>query len=625
MTLSSPYVIGMNALYLSTIWRNDLAVADDVARLNSAIADTRFSHIIQDVSYNLTLPRSENVNGSPTKLLAMPAQKHFEVKGGHRFDLSPMGTSGQPKYLMRIEGTSPAATAIVADISAGSNYCDLGTPSAMAALALVRGDDVQITSDKLFFNGSTIQLTLAGEVLVALGETLTQASTGASGVVETTSISGSRSLITLKATGIFNTTNQLSGSFSGALGANSVPFYVAIPEAQGEIVQVTSVTADGFYFYPPAQDNYAAADNAIARKLNMAKGIRIDGLTANGTGEFDTDTVGDRMLNAVWAKDLRLDSCVSDHMDNGGFYLYSCWDGGAINCKATTQPNPARTANKYGFALVNACQDFVVQSLTTIGMKHGGVFTESDIARGVTRRCYFDDGSHFGTSNYALAGHTNHENCGYRRNKINGCNAGVELGFLDALSDRNEIKFLPNANIGIGIGITDVAIRTTSKGDRVYNGRYALWLNTTSLPIISGSTGPSKISVNDLYAEAQSVAGIEIEWNGTGDRFDVEVNKVVTRDIGLDGTSPGVDSDIPSILIRGNASGNLGRIRLHDISTHSATGNTAAAILVQYMDGCHATAISYGGGHTPPAYATVIGGGEDTIRGIYADDAKVFA
>lgn len=625
MTLGSPYIIGTNALYLSTIWRNDLASAEDVVRLNTEIDKSRFSHIIQDVSYNLTLPRSDYVNGSATKLLSIPAYKHFEVKGGHRFDLTPMGTSGQPKYLVRIEGTGPVATPVVSDIPAGSNYCDLGSESAMASQGLGRGDDVQLVTDKLFFNGSTVQLTLTGEVLVSVGETLTQASTGASGIVEASVISGSRSLITLKASGIFNTTNQLTGSVSGALGANSVPYYIAIPEAQGEIVQVTSLTSTGFYFYPPAQDTYLVASNLIARKLNMAKGIRFDGLNAAGPGEFDTNTEGDRMMHIIWAKDLRLDSCVSDHLDNGGFWLYSCWDGEAVNCKATTQPNPARSANKYGFALSNACQDFLVRSLTTIGMKHGGVFTESDIARGVTRRCFFDDGAHFGTSNYALAGHTNHENCGYRRNKINGCNAGVELGFLDALSEQNEIRFLPNANSGTGIGIADIALRATSKGDKVYQGRYGLRLNTTTFPIISGSTGPSKIVVSDFYAEAQSERGIEIAWNGSGDRFDVELNKIVTREMGKDGTSPGVDSAAPSVLIKGNASGNLGRIRLHDISAHSAAGNTSRSILVQFMDGCHATAISYGGGHTAPAYAAVIGGGQDTLLGIDADDAKVFA
>jgi len=65
------------------------------------------------------------------------------------------------------------------------------------------------------------EFTLTGSVSVTAGETITQATTGATGVVHA---SVSSSTIELEnVTGTFNTSDQLTGSTSGALGANSVP------------------------------------------------------------------------------------------------------------------------------------------------------------------------------------------------------------------------------------------------------------------------------------------------------------------------------------------------------------------------------------------------------------------
>ena len=68
-------------------------------------------------------------------------------------------------------------------------------------------------------------LNTTGFLTLAAGETLTQAGSGASGVVAvaTSQTSGSNVIYITSQTGAFDTTNQITGSVGGALGADSVP------------------------------------------------------------------------------------------------------------------------------------------------------------------------------------------------------------------------------------------------------------------------------------------------------------------------------------------------------------------------------------------------------------------
>ena len=68
-------------------------------------------------------------------------------------------------------------------------------------------------------------LTLTGPVILEAGEEVTQAVTGAVGdvAVATSQTSGSQVIYLTNVVGAFDTTNELTGSVSGALGANSVP------------------------------------------------------------------------------------------------------------------------------------------------------------------------------------------------------------------------------------------------------------------------------------------------------------------------------------------------------------------------------------------------------------------
>jgi len=85
--------------------------------------------------------------------------------------------------------------------------------------------------DKDFANSEIDQitgtiLTLNGEITVSDGETITQASSGAQGTVQG-AVHSENKLVLVNTSGSFNTTNQLTASSTGALGANSVPSLVS--------------------------------------------------------------------------------------------------------------------------------------------------------------------------------------------------------------------------------------------------------------------------------------------------------------------------------------------------------------------------------------------------------------
>ncbi len=78
---------------------------------------------------------------------------------------------------------------------------------------------------KIFSASVVLQLT--GPVQAVAGETFTQASSGATGIVViSTGANGSVNIYLRNSSGSFDTTNQITGSTTGALGANSVPLSV---------------------------------------------------------------------------------------------------------------------------------------------------------------------------------------------------------------------------------------------------------------------------------------------------------------------------------------------------------------------------------------------------------------
>lgn len=112
---------------------------------------------------------------------------------------------------------------IVADaIEVGLTTVPTATGYAGGMIFLWNGKTHQVRD----YNAVSI-ITTTGNITLNAGETITQATSGATGVV-LRNVSASNSVEITDVTGVFDTTNTLTGSTSGALGANSVPTSVGL-------------------------------------------------------------------------------------------------------------------------------------------------------------------------------------------------------------------------------------------------------------------------------------------------------------------------------------------------------------------------------------------------------------
>lgn len=152
---------------------------------------------------------------------------------------------------------------------------------------------------------ATAFLYVTGSISVTNGETITQATSGATGTVE--SATGSTRIILLSGvSGTFDTTNQLTGSTSGALGANSVPLVsragaVIVPSFSGNVIYGQNChmpTLDCLFAGPGTSalfDGYYARNAAIGK---VTEGSGVVGAWSAGLRTFGPSMVEAR--NTIW-------------------------------------------------------------------------------------------------------------------------------------------------------------------------------------------------------------------------------------------------------------------------------------------------------------------------------------
>jgi hypothetical protein len=546
VTLYAPNLILHNrAVFLSSIITDGLVdTAVKAARINAAIADAAVREVYFDIPLELTFARTASIDGATTSVFRIPSNRRLIGSPGDLIDASAWSTSAT---------TGQRRYLFRAD----------GTESAAVSLTA----DLQRARSKI--------------------------TVGSTGLAELVSYGlGPGAMVRI--------TSDRLWIAGGTVGT----------EEQGELLTVASLTSDGFVFHGASHDDYDVADDARVHVVTPAAGIILEGIAALGPGMLSngsTPIEGDRMLHMVLCSGLRLDDVSCTNFDSGN-YFYSCPDGLATGFKWRCQTAGAaeRAVNQYGFALVNACQDFVVNDATMRGGKHALVQTESGTARGVTRRCEFKNSTIFDTWNWAVAAHTNAEHIAAEGNFIEGCSGGVEGGCRGFVSRRNTVRFLQYfspppgepGELGIGIGCTEVPEDFLSEGDRVYGGGYGFRIDTGAFAPLSGSNGPRKIRVRNFYAEASNQCGLEIDWTGAGDRDGVELTDISTRNIGQPVTAEGypttgTSTAAPSIRITGNGSGDLTRVSINGARLEGWAGNAAACILTADAVGVHIHNVSY--------------------------------
>jgi hypothetical protein len=541
--MTIPYMPNLNlrrqTVFISSIINDGIVnTALKAERINDAIAADDVRDVVFDIPLDLTFARTATVDGSATAVFRIPSNRRL------------IGSPGCP-----------------IDASAWSTTSTSGQRRHLFRAEGEESDSVSLTAD-LEYGRRTITVGSAGLAeLVSYGL----------GVGALIRITSDRLWIT-----------------GGTVGT----------EEQGEFLTVVDLDSDGFDILGASHDNYAVSDDARVHVVTPAAGIILEGITAVGPGMLSdggTPIEGDRMMHMILCSGLRLNDVSCTNFDNGN-YFYSCPDGKAtgFKCFAQTEGASTRAVNQYGLALVNACQDWVVDDATIVGNKHGLVQTESNLHQGVTRRCTFKNSTILGTWNFAVATHTNAEHMVTEGNSIEACSGGVEGGCRAFTSRKNTVRFqrYVAGEHGIGIACTEVPEDFLSEGDRVYGGGYGFRLDTGSFAPLSGSNGPRKIRIVDFYADACNRGGVWIEWEGSGDRDGVEMVGISTRNIGQPVTvegypTSGTADNYASIRVVGNASGDLTRVSINGARLEGWSGNTAACVLTDYAVGVHVSNVSY--------------------------------
>jgi hypothetical protein len=535
-------------VFISSIIQDGLVdTAAKAERINAAMADDQVREVVFDIGLQLTFARTASIDGSTTSVFKIPANRRLIGVPGLAIDASGWATDAT---------TGQRRYLFRAD----------GTESAAVAL----------TADLDYGRRAVVVGSTGLATLVSYG-------LGVGAMVRITS-------------------DRLWVE-GGTVGT----------EEHGEILTVTALNSDGFDFFGAAHDTYEVAENAEVVVVTPARGIVLEGISAIGPGMLTDDVtpiIGDRMFHLTLCDGLRMDDVSCTNFDNGNFF-YSCPNLRAtrFHCTFETEDAATRAVNQYGFALVNACQDCVVDDAYMIGGKHALVQSESGTARGVTRRCVLKNSTLLRTWNFAVAVHTNAEHITAEGNFIEACSGGVEGGCRGFVSRRNTVRFLRYVagEQGVGIACTEVPEDFLSDGDRVYGGGFGFRLDTGTYAPLTGSDGPRKIRIHNFYAEASNQVGLSIDWEDAGDRDGIELVNISTRNIGQPVTVEGYPTTgpavaAPSIKIKGNASGDLTNVSIKVARLEGWTGNTTAAVFTQYCDGLHVTDVSYTE-HAAPALA----------------------
>jgi hypothetical protein len=575
----------------------DINSAEAYNRVLAAINDPLVEAVIFDRAFAITSRGVSSTN------FIFPVRDGLTYEGnpGKLIDCTGWGRSGSRRRLFQ-GGGAPAAPMVLANnVAAGQTSIQLSTPQ---AATVVRGQKLLLTSDRVFFEGGTFVLTLAGAPAIVPGETLTQAVSGATGPASAVSTVGGITTVTMDtSTGQFVTGQQLTGSTSGALGAASLVTLVRTPEAQSETLTITHKDGDTVHFWPATRDSYLTANGARLHRIDFAKRPQFFGVAAEGPGQFTALEIGDRMFNTLWTLDLQIDGCVSNFFDNGN-YLYGA-EGGRANFSWQFEPNNGRNMNQYGCGVVGPTEGFLVEDCTGVGGKHAVIQTEGLEAPGVTRNLVVRGTRATGTWNFSHATHTNAIGLTVENTLIKDCNGGIEAGCPNVTTRNNDIRRLPQSGtpqgaalLGIGIVVADFGMEMSSADDKVTGGLFAFRLNTSAFPFFPASNGPREITLENFRAEGFLQRGVQVLWNGGAVRQNVHLRGVRTRRAGFN-PAGGVTVP-PSIEINGL----LERVSITECDLQAEPGNTASCITMSGgFDKVHVSDVLYSG-HSAPAPAS---------------------
>lgn len=456
-----------NGIYRSSDYHiGDITTSAHVAALQAGINAAANAEFVWDRAYNITNRAVSAVSGIFTHSdgCRMIGNPNLPI------DLSPAGTAGDPRYIIRASGTAGTSYPLTVNAAVGDQSVTVAAASvtALVAAGMKVGDWVNISSDRLFIPG--------GQLTQLYGENSRVTVIGATSItVEPIILSG---YLTADNAKILLLTMKRHQSVEGLrlIGAGQLDITGPNPTPIGD---------RGFQY-------------------TLSDGLRLE--------EVEThlcDNAG-----------IQLYSC-PDTIIRESRIFFQEQNGRLANQYGICPIGPGSDI------LIDHCT--ITNGKHGIVQSDSGV-----LPAGVTRRMRVTRNVIQGTWNAAVATHEACAQVDVVGNRMINCNAGIEAGCAEFYSEGNDISLLPYGNIGAGIFVSSSFTKVSSRGDRIKGGRFGFRANTTVNPIYAGGLGPAEITIDDMTVTDASNAAIDIVYDGTGARFNFHVRSLRTRGIGFD-------------------------------------------------------------------------------------------
>ena len=260
-------------------FKNKVAIGE----LDSLALSLSSGVVVDEISTDIDLGDNEVGGAQHNRLVTQLAARSFiENRLGNFIDQN-LSTNAVPNAVVQLNGQGTINAELIPP-SSGTSAFRLDSHNGRLLLHEdIPSIDLK-SGDIVIEEYQETVLTLTGAVTVVAGETVTQANSGATGVVKDAVTSGTTVRIIEPFSGTFNTTDELTGSTSGALGANSVPSVVSGPNDVTDNYFLATANASQFLILDPT-DTYDFTDI-------IANSTPVTGALTNATGTATEHRVG---------------------------------------------------------------------------------------------------------------------------------------------------------------------------------------------------------------------------------------------------------------------------------------------------------------------------------------------
>ena len=252
-----------------------------IGELDSLALSLSSGVIVNEISTDIELGDNEVDGAKHSRLVTQLAARSFLDNRLGNFIDKQLSTNAIPSAVVQLNSSGQINAELIPPQGNFNSY----TVNAFEGRTELHNDipaNDLIPGDIVIEEYQETVLTVTGSVTVIKGETITQANSGASGVAKSDYTGTDLRLVDLE--GTFNTTDQLSGSTSGALGANSVPVSVSGPN---NIV-------DNYFLKKSRQSQFLILDNTQTYDFTdiISNQTALKGAVSGAIATVDTHTVG---------------------------------------------------------------------------------------------------------------------------------------------------------------------------------------------------------------------------------------------------------------------------------------------------------------------------------------------